>query len=229
MRSQIKRLLGIPEPVAPEIAAYERLKAKGFVPDRIIDVGAYEGSWTRLVRSVFDHVPVTMIEAQEGKKPVLDAVCREIENASLVSALLGRTPGTAVTFYEMETGSSTRPENSNVAREERIMTTRTLDDVIDDSGTALFLKIDVQGSELDVLSAGQRTLARCEVVQLETALLPYNIGAPQITEVFVQMGEWGFSPFDFAGFIRPNGVDLVQTDVLFVRTGSALRAKQFHF
>lgn len=229
MRSQIKRLLGIPEPVSPEIAAYERLKRKGFMPDRIIDIGAYEGSWTRLVRSVFDKVPVTMIEAQDGKKLLLDEVCREISDTSLVSALLGPKGGTAVTFYEMETGSSTRPENSNVAREERIMTTQTLDNVIDASGTALFLKIDVQGSELDVLSAGQQTLARCEVVQLETALLPYNAGAPQITEVLVQMEEWGFSPFDFAGFIRPNGVDLVQIDVLFVRTNSTLRAKQFYF
>ena len=229
MRSQIKRLLGIPEPVSPEIAAYERLKRKGFMPDRIIDVGAYEGSWTRLVRSVFDKVPVTMIEAQDGKKPLLDAVCREISDTSLVSALLGSVGGTSVTFYEMETGSSTRPENSNVARQERILTTQTLDDVIDASGTALFLKIDVQGSELDVLTAGQKTLARCEVVQLETALLPYNAGAPQMNQVLAQMEEWGFSPFDFAGFIRPNGVDLVQTDVLFVRTNSTLRAKQFHF
>lgn len=229
MRSQIKRLLGIPEPVSPEIAAYERLKRKGFMPDRIIDVGAYEGSWTRLVRSVFDKVPVTMIEAQDGKKPLLDAVCREISDTSVVSALLGSTGGATVTFYEMETGSSTRPENSNVAREEAIMTTRTLDDVIDVSGTALFLKIDVQGSELDVLSAGQKTLSRCEVVQLETALLPYNEGAPQMIEVLIQMEEWGFSPFDFAGFIRPNGVDLVQTDILFVRTNSTLRAKEFRF
>lgn len=229
MRNRIRRLLGISEPVSPEIAAYERLKRKGFTPDRIIDIGAYEGSWTRLVRSVFDKVPVTMIEAQDGKRLLLDKVCREISDTSLVSALLGPAGGTAVTFYEMETGSSTRPENSNVTREEKIMTTQRLDDVIDASGTALFLKIDVQGSELDVLSAGQQTLARCEVVQLETALLPYNAGAPQITEVLVQMEEWGFSPFDFAGFIRPNGVDLVQTDVLFVRTNSTLRAKRFYF
>jgi len=229
MRSLLKRVLGIHAPPSPEIAAYGRLKAKGFTPDRIIDVGAYEGDWTRLVRGVFDKSPVTMIEAQEGKKAALEAVCRELPGVTLVSALLAPTSGSQVPFYEMETGSSMRAENSNVAREEKLMTTQTLDEAAGQDGERLFIKIDVQGAELDVLSGGLNILERCEVVQLETALLPYNDGAPQIAEVFVQMEKWGFSPYDFAGFIRPNGTDLVQTDVIFVRTASALRPSHFTF
>lgn len=227
MRGLIRRALGIADPVSTEIGAYRRLKRKGFEPDHIIDLGAYEGCWTREVRRVFEDVPVTMIEAQEAKKPILAAVCRELGKVSLISEVLGATSGDPVIFYEMETGSSIRPENSNVARLEKHMTTRTLDDVLDHTGSNLFLKIDVQGAELDVLAGGQNTLARCGVVQLETALLPYNDGAPLFKDVVVQMAEWGFSPFDFAGFIRPNGTDLVQVDIIFVRTDSALRATHF--
>ena len=229
MRSLLKRVLGIHAPPSPEIAAYGRLKAKGFTPGRIIDVGAYEGDWTRLVCGVFETSPVTMIEAQEGKKAALEAVCRELPGVTLVSALLGPTGGSQVPFYEMETGSSMRAENSNVARHEKLMTTQTLDEAAGQNGEKLFIKIDVQGAELDVLSGGLKILERCDVVQLETALLPYNEGAPQIAEVFVQMEKWGFSPYDFAGFIRPNGIDLVQTDVIFVRTASALRPLHFTF
>ena len=229
MRSLLKRVLGIHAPPSPEIAAYGRLKAKGFTPGRIIDVGAYEGDWTRLVRGVFETSPVTMIEAQEGKKAALEAVCRELPGVTPVSALLGPTGGSQVPFYEMETGSSMRAENSNVARHEKLMTTQTLDEAAGQNGEKLFIKIDVQGAELDVLSGGLKILERCDVVQLETALLPYNEGAPQIAEVFVQMEKWGFSPYDFAGFIRPNGIDLVQTDVIFVRTASALRPLHFTF
>lgn len=227
MKWLIKRALGIADPVSTEIGAYRRLKHKGFEPDHIIDIGAYEGCWTREVRGVFGDVPVTMVEAQEEKKPILSAVCRELGKVTLVSAVLGATSGDSVIFYEMETGSSLRPENSNVARIEKRMTTQTLDDVVDEAGSSLFLKIDVQGAELDVLAGGQNTLSRCDVVQLETALLPYNEGAPQFKDVIVQMAEWGFTPFDFAGFIRPNGIDLVQVDIIFVRTSSALRATHF--
>lgn len=79
------------------------------------------------------------------------------------------------------------------------------------------------------MRGGPRSLERCEVIQLETALLPYNEGAPQIVETMVQMKEWGFVPYDFAGFIRPTGADLVQTDIIFVRENSPLRATAFAF
>lgn len=62
--------LGILQPyVCPEEAAYERIVAKGFKPAGIIDVGAYQGEWTRLARRIFGDMPVLMIEAQKGKNP----------------------------------------------------------------------------------------------------------------------------------------------------------------
>lgn len=229
MKNLIKRLLKVAPTPSLEVEAYTRLKARGFSPDLIIDVGAYEGDWTRMARSVFDYCPVTMVEAQANKIAALTQVCDDLGDVTLVSGVLGRQAGEDVIFYEMETGSSLRAENSNVARREVRMQTRTLDEVIGDRGNSLFLKIDVQGAELDILSGGQATLRRCEVVQLETALLPYNAGAPLMGEVLDQMLQWGFSPFDFAGFIRPNGIDLVQTDIIFVRTLSPWRTSFFTY
>lgn len=229
MKSLIKHMLKITPPSSPEIEAYARLKARGFSPDLIVDVGAYEGGWTRMARSVFTHCPVIMIEAQANKIPGLKQVCDDLGDVTLVSEVLGSQAGEEVTFYEMETGSSLLAENSNVPRREIRMQTRTLDDVIGDRGNCLFVKIDVQGAELDILSGGQAVLSRCEVVQLETALLPYNAGAPLMNEVLSRMEQWGFSPFDFAGFIRPNGIDLVQTDIIFVRTLSPWRTSFFTY
>ena len=36
------------------LATYWRLKEQGFAPGAIIDIGAHNGEWTRLIRSVFD-------------------------------------------------------------------------------------------------------------------------------------------------------------------------------
>lgn len=215
--------------VPPEELAYRRLAKKGFAPASIIDVGAYEGNWTRLVRRVFPGAPVLMVEAQPGKRPYLQAVCNELSGVRYTQALLSSESGKSVPFFEMETGSSMFPENSNVARVERELITTTLDDVAGSSPSPTLLKIDVQGAELEVLVGAERTLQSCEIVQLEVALLPYNEGAPTMLEVLNRMVEYEFVPFDVSGMSRPNGIDLAQIDLLFTRSSSPLRNRFFEF
>lgn len=212
-----------------EAQAYIRLRNKGFNPASIIDVGAYEGHWTELARKIFPNAAVIMVEAQPGKANALLKVAERLGNVKLVNSLLASKSGEEVMFYEMETGSSFLPENSNVTRTERKLVSLTLDDIADDQPSPVFLKIDTQGAELAILAGGQKTLSKCEVVQLETALLPYNEGAPEIVEVLSQMKAWGFVPYDFAGFIRPHRTDLVQTDIVFVREDSVFRQRSFEF
>lgn len=50
-----------------------------------------------------------------------------------------------------------------------------------------------------------------------------------LLETVNYMNARGFVPFDFSGFTRPNGRDLVQVDMLFVPNGSALRPEFFTF
>jgi FkbM family methyltransferase len=165
-----------------EEAAYRRLLAKGFTPAGIVDVGAYEGYWTRMARQIFPGVPVLMVEPQPAKKLLLNQVCSDLQGVSYEAAVLSSRSGETVTFFEMETGSSLMPENSNVARAKLTLQTRTLDELARDLYGPLFLKIDVQGAELQVLAGGQETLNRAEIVQLEIAMLPYNNGAPTFLE-----------------------------------------------
>lgn len=212
--------------VSPEEAAYRRLLAKGWQPASIIDVGAYEGNWTKLVRRIWN-VPVLMVEAQEAKKSILNAMTGK--DICFSSCALGASEGNLVTFYEMETGSSYFPEQSNAPRSEAIYVTQMLDCIASDMSGPLFLKIDVQGAELEVLKGGESTLTRTELVQLEIALLPYNAGAPAMYEVLDFMRMRSFVPLDIAGFSRPNGIDLVQIDVLFCKEDSPLRPKFIEF
>ena len=212
-----------------EEAAYRRLLRKGWRPAGIIDVGAYQGDWTRLVSRLFPGLPVLMVEAQEGKAAQLRALASDLANVSFASAVLGSTSGREVIFYEMETGSSYFPEQSNAPRAERTYITRKLDELVGELPGPLFLKVDAQGAELEILAGGQTTLERCDLVQLEVALLPYNKGAPTILDVLEYMDERGFVPLDIAGFSRPNGVDLVQIDVLFTRRTSDLRPQFIFF
>lgn len=212
---------------SPEEEAYLRLRQKGFSPAGIVDVGAYHGGWTKLARRIFPGTPVIMVEAQESKRTKLEALCEQ--EVSFASALLASEAGRVVTFFEMETGSSLFGEQSNAPRESKSYVTDTLDNIAAGLESPLFLKLDVQGAELEVLQGGEETLGRCEVIQLEVAMLPYNEGAPTFLEVLSYMDAKGFAPFDVSGFSRPNGVDLVQIDLLFARKDSSLRPAFIEF
>jgi FkbM family methyltransferase len=214
-----------------EELVYRRLAELGFRPGAIIDVGAYQGNWTRLARNVFGPVPILMVEAQPALREGLEKVAAELPGSKLDIAALGATSGELVTFYDMGTGSSYLPEQSDAVRTERIVTTRTLDEVVLEKLSELssiFLKIDVQGAELHVLSGGARTLERCELVQLECAMLQYNKGAPLLPEVVAFMADRGFLPIEISGFSRPER-HLVQIDLIFARKGSRLRPEFFEF
>ena len=214
-----------------EEIAYRRLKDNGFTPSAIIDVGAFHGDWSRLANRIFGPTPTLMVEAQPDKKAVLETVAHDLPHARLAMAVLGETSGADVTFYEMGTGSSFLPEASDAPRTEIRLKTRTLDDVVAenlDATQSIFLKIDVQGAELHVLRGAAATLEKVELIQLETAMLQYNEGAPLLPEVAAFMADNDFFPVEVSGYSRPKD-HLVQIDLMFARSNSSLRPNYFHF
>jgi FkbM family methyltransferase len=213
-------------------AAYWRLKEKGFVPGGIMDIGAYEGQWTRTIRGIFPEPPILMIEARIEQKSTLERVCSDQFNVNYVIALLGHEAHEAVPFYVSGTGSSIFPERSDVKKVVRRVPMLTIDKISSETERLrepFFLKLDVQGAELDCLRGGDVTLGKAEIVQLEVALLNYNEAAPQAAEVIAFMDSKGFAIFDISGFIRPNAIDLVQLDIIFAKKTSSLRPDFFRF
>ena len=212
--------------------SYHRLASRGFHPNGIVDIGAYHGEWSRLIARIYPQTPILMIEAQAEKKTQLEAVCVDLRQASFELCLLGDKDGVDAVFSVMETGSSLYSERSNAPRTRRTLTMHSLDSVLKQHPqiqAPLFVKLDVQGAELDVLTAGSHALALAEVVQLEVALMEYNEGAPDMVDVLDFMAKRDFLFFDISGFVRPDPRYLSQIDVLFVRRGSRLRTDYFEF
>jgi len=204
------------------LASLNLLRAKGFVPRFAVDGGAYVGDWTELFRSVFPTTKMLMVEPQADKQPVLRA--KIDERTRLSDALLGPEEGAEVEFFEMETGSSVLSELTDVPRRRILKQVRTLDRLLADQPAGWnipdFLKLDVQGFELEVLSGGSESLQSTQFVLLEVSLIPYNLGAPLLPDVLQFMWAKGFTLMDFCTQMRREDGFLRQTDLLFVNGSS---------
>jgi FkbM family methyltransferase len=212
----------------PEIT-YRRLRDHGFSPRMIVDVGAWRGNWSESVAQIFPNAKVRMFDALEANREYLKRF--KDERFSFDICVLASVGGKQRDFAVSGTGSSLYAERSNAPHSIVKVRTKTLDDVLANElvEDPIFLKLDVQGAELDVLAGGQHTLNRCEVVQLEVGLLRYNDGAPDFVDVVTYMNDRRFKMHEIAGFIRPNSDYLVQIDAIFVREDSDLRPTFFTF
>ena len=226
------RLAGRTNPTAAlrfpsQEASFLTLLKLGWSPSYVVDVGAYEGQWTSMIRTIFPDARVLMIEPQEHKREVLAAACAKLgPGVSYENALLGASDGACVPFVEMETGSSVFEETSPYERNVVNKTLRTLDNVL--LAQSPFqrpdcLKLDTQGYELEVLRGASEILPSVQAILLETSLVATNAGCPLIGEVMAFLDAQHFALFDFCSQIRRKDGVLWQTDLLFIRRDGAIR------
>lgn len=206
------------------------LHGLGFRPRGILDIGAFEGTFTRTARYFFGQSPILMLEAQPSKEMQLKAVAAQLPDVDYCIVLLGAENREHVAFHQVNavinsSGSSLYEEQTHYPRDTISLPMRRLDDVLTELPGREFdlMKIDVQGAEIDVLRGGAQTLAGIEAIVIEMSLLEYNKGAPLIATVMRWLGEQGFSLFDVFPVSRiPTTGALLQVDGIFLRRGSSL-------
>jgi FkbM family methyltransferase len=203
--------------------------AERFTPSTVIDVGAFEGGWSRMVRRIWPASRLVMVEPNHAKQPALRELAAALP-AALHCELLGARDGEQVSFHVMESGSSVLAERSGVPRATETRVLRTLDALVGDAHGPLLLKIDAQGYELQILEGAAQVLARAEAVLLEVALIEINERAPLLHDVVAFMKARGFVAYDILEIHRrPLDRALNQVDLIFVREESTLIADKRHY
>ena len=206
----------------------QHLAIRGLQPRHIVDVGAYHGDWARMVHAIWPQAQITMLEANLDKKPILEPVAQEI-GARLDFAVLGPEDGAEVVFHVMESGSSVLPENSPLDRREEVRLTQRLDTLFPDNRPD-FIKLDVQGYELEVLKGASDLMAGAQAVLMEVSLIEINKNAPLMTEVVGFMRARGFEVADVLELHRrPLDRATNQVDLIFVPATSPLLSDTRHF
>ena len=208
----------------------EDVRARGFVPRGIIDVGANRGDWTRMALQIFPAAHVIMIEPQVEMVAPLEALCREKSNVSVVKAGAGSEPGQLLqTIWEDLEGSSFLPPEDAALQEkgrQRLTPVVTIDSVL--AGHSGFhpdlVKLDIQGFELKSLAGATSIFGRTEMLILEVSLFDFVAGQPTAREVIAFMGNRGYEIYDLPGFLRrPSDGALGQMDIAFVKRSGFFR------
>lgn len=193
-----------------------------------VDGGAARGAWAREFKSVYPDAQILCIDPREDVQNALSALGDELPGIHVARALLGARPGEDVEFHEHGEQSSMLGLGSGkpFGQSVKIKTT-TLDDLILQMHLPWpdFIKLDLQGAELEALKGAVRCLSSAKAVLLETSFLPIMEASPLLADTVLFMKERGFLCYDiFALWHRPLDDAMAQGDFLFVPEQSPLLA-----
>ena len=210
--------------IEPFARRFNVLKKLNYHIQYVLDIGAYRGDFTETVKSVWPTAIVRQFEADERQLPWLQS--------NAINTLLGNEEK-EVDFYtlgpdKITTGSSIykeltphyNPESTVVMRKQ--MTTL---DILDAKHNFYgnwksngLIKIDTQGSELLILKGAKNFLKKePKYILLECSVLPYNQGAPIVSDVIIEMSTMGYLVRDIFDLSYDRSGRLLQTDILFER------------
>jgi FkbM family methyltransferase len=199
-----QRPAGPLRPIGNQVSVLEDFKARGFNPRVIFDVGAATGSWTAEVRPIFPAATFITVEPRDtGVEPT-------------VRAAIGAAEGSAV-LTDWDTGS-TLLETAEGGDTKYQVPVTTLDLLAARFGMPDFVKLDVEGFELEALKGGNSLIGRTELFMIEIALYRFS-GRPMMHEALPFMAERGYYVYDISGFIRrPYDGAVGMLDLCFSRT-----------
>lgn len=219
---------------APRASMYgclQQARQNGLQPKTIIDVGAASG--TPALYEVFPQARHILIEPLEEYIPHLNSLVDKLEQAEyIIAAATAKTGNLMINVHPDLVGSSLykEDEDSDVNGVERTIPAMTLDNICSERGTEspYLIKIDTQGSELEVLKGAHTILKDTEFVILEVSFFEFFKGGPQVYDCLNFMKHLGFVAYDIFDLqYRLLDGAMSQVDIAFVREQSQLR--KYHF
>jgi FkbM family methyltransferase len=196
--------------------------------ERYIDVGAYDGKFFEEIyknKKVFNTI---LIEPQKDLYEKLIDKYKN-NNSIVVKNLLLSDKSGEVLFYINKLGATSsvfefdqkllKNDIDSSCMKQEIIQTSTLDILLaNDDKKIDLLKIDVQGSELNVLMGAEKSLHRTGYIWLEVSFVKIYKNGPSFEEIQIWLNNRGFSLMEILPGYQNSKGELIQADCLFKNT-----------
>ena len=189
--------------------------------NKVLDIGAYEGEWTKTFKYYYPTADVLMIEANTEKESIL----KEIGNYKI--AVLGKTDDEEVNYYKcldgVPTGNGIYPENTDYKFEPEKRKAITLSTLLGSDEGFDIIKMDVQGAERDIIQGSLPIIANTKFLLLELQTVQYTKGTPRFSEMVAYLHDLGFEFVDIFD-LKYDRDCLIEMDCLFINRNVEIEA-----
>ena len=199
-----------------------KMQSQNYQVTSVFDIGANEGLWTKEWSQQFPNAQFTLFEANpvHTRPKWLDI------KHHWISTVLSKPGIDKVDFYCMPnathwgTGDSYYKEVTPYyeASNSVELKATTLDNVVVERilRPPQLIKLDTQGSEVDILSGANKTFETVDIVVCEMPIVEYNKGAPTFDIYMNKFSNMGFVPVGIDQDHFSNGV-FIQIDMVFIK------------
>jgi FkbM family methyltransferase len=188
-----------------------------FYPYRILDIGANIGQFHQIAKQVYPDSYIFSIEASDECEYYL----KQITDNYYIGLLT--KDNSEYDFYSRKndptgTGNSIYRELTSFYSDEQVKIIKKqgikLDDLFEPDSEFDLIKIDTQGSELDIIEGGINLCNKAKGILLEVSLTQYNENSPLYDEVISFMNNIGFKSKEILDEQRNHNAH--QQDILFI-------------
>jgi FkbM family methyltransferase len=192
--------------------------------DLVLDVGAHRGDWARALRAAGYAGRIISIEPQAAEAAYLETIASGDQNWQIEHAAAGSEDGMAELHVAADTDWSSLLATEGTARTEAVarrsetVAVRRLDSLHLGTAQRIYIKIDVQGFEREVLAGCAGLAGRIAGFQAEVNLEPLYVGQPTVTDLLAEAQTLGLTLAGVEnGWIDPTNGRELYIDVIFLR------------
>ncbi len=197
---------------------------------KILDVGANTGQYAKELRKINFEGTIVSFEPISSVFQVLKNNMKNDPKAVLKNFALGDKNETKIINIAKNLASSSFFSRTKFFEEiasqadyisEEKVEIKSLDSIFDticDEKDVIFLKLDTQGYEKNILNGATESLKKVKGIQIELALKPTYNDAPNFKEIFKILEDSGFTLYSLEeGFENDKTGQLLEVDGVFFR------------
>jgi FkbM family methyltransferase len=214
-----------PSPAASNVsldAALSRISARGLDVNTVIDVGASDGMWTRVVRQYFPSAFCLLIEANPVHETDLRKFRQELANVDFVLAAAGDVVGEI--YFDATDPFSGLASHTPLARPTITVPVTTIDALVAQRQlkAPFLIKLDTHGFEGPILEGARQTLQDTNLLVIEAYNFRLRPGSLKFDELCQLLSTLGFATIDFCDpMFRVRDNAFWQFDLFFIRADRA--------